>query len=83
MKNQGVDELIRHAVHIAKYQEKPQIQDFCDKDDNGGAVHRALHAVIHLIHDHAGKAEIPARFAADKILEGDKSILDRLELDKN
>lgn len=83
VKNQGVDELIRHAVHIAHYQEKPQIQDFCDKDDNGGAVHRALHAVIHLIHDHAIKAEIPARFAADKLLERDQTIAQRLNLDKN
>ena len=83
VKNQGVDELIRHAVHIAKYQEKPQRQDFCDKDDNGGAVHRALHAVIHLIHDHAEKAGIPPRFAADKLLESDLDIGERLKLDKN
>ena len=82
-KNQGVDELVKHAVHIAKYQEKPLRQDFCDSDLNGGAVHRALHAVIHLIEDHAEKAGIPVRFAASKVLEGDALILEQLELDQN
>ena len=82
-KNQGIDELIRHAVHIAKYQEKPLRQDFCSSEDNGGAVHRALHAVIHLIEDHAEKAGIPVRFAASKVIEGDSLILDQLELDQN
>ena len=82
-KNQGVDELIKHAVHVAYYQEKPLRQDFCDVNDSGGAVHRALHAVIHLIHDHAEKADIPVRFAASKLLEGDKRILYALDLDVN
>ena len=65
-KNQGVDELIKHAIHVAHFQEKPLSQDFCDENDSGGAVHRALHAVIHLIQDHADKAGIPVRFAASK-----------------
>jgi ferrous iron transport protein B len=82
-KNQGVDELIKHAVHVAYYQEKPLRQDFCDVNDSGGAVHRAIHAVIHLIHDHAEKAGIPVRFAASKLLEGDKRILYALDLDVN
>ncbi|MCR4580143.1 MAG: ferrous iron transport protein B [Treponema sp.] len=82
-KNQGVDELIKHAIHVAHFQEKPLRQDFCDKDDSGGAVHRALHAVIHLIQDHCLKAGIPVRFAASKLLEGDKRILYALELDVN
>ena len=82
-KNQGVDELIKHAVHVAYYQEKPLRQDFCDENDSGGAVHRALHAVIHLIQDHADKAGIPVRFAASKLLEGDKRILYQLDLDVN
>ncbi len=82
-KNQGVYELIKHAVHVAYYQEKPLRQDFCDVNDSGGAVHRALHAVIHLIHDHAEKAGIPVRFAASKLLEGDKRILYQLDLDVN
>ena len=74
-KNSGVDELVRHAVHIAKYQEKPVDQDFCSSDDNGGAVHRALHAVEHLIEDHAKRADLPLRFAASKLLEGDPSVI--------
>ncbi len=82
-KNQGVDELIKHAVHVAYYQEKPLRQDFCDANESGGAVHRALHAVIHLIHDHAEKTGIPVRFAASKLLEGDKRILYALDLDVN
>ncbi len=82
-KNQGVDELIKHAVHVAYYQERPLQQDFCDANESGGAVHRALHAVIHLIHDHAEKAGIPVRFAASKLLEGDKRILYALDLDVN
>ncbi|MBO7364230.1 MAG: ferrous iron transport protein B, partial [Lachnospiraceae bacterium] len=81
--NQGVDELVRHAVHIAKYQEKPQRQDFCGPDDHGGAVHRCLHAIIHLIEDHARNAGLPVRFAAGKVIEGDTRILDQLELDRN
>ena len=76
-KNEGVDELVRHALHIAKYQEKPLRQDFCDKNDHDGAVHRCIHAVIHLIEDHAEHAGIPARFAATKAIEG------KLALDQN
>ena len=83
VKNEGVDELKRHAVHIARYQEAPLRQDFCSKDDHGGAVHRCLHAVIHLIDDHAQRAGLPVRFAASKIIEGDRLILDQLELDQN
>ena len=82
-KNQGVDELIKHAVHVAHFQEKPLRQDFCDENTGGGAVHRALHAVIHLIQDHAEKAGIPVRFATSKLLEGDKRIVHQLELDLN
>lgn len=82
-KNEGVDELIRHAVHIAKYQERPLKQDFCDKNDHNGAVHRCIHAVIHLIEDHAQEAGIPVRFAATKAIEGDHLILDQLKLDEN
>ncbi len=82
-KNQGVDELIKHAIHVAHFQEKPLSQDFCDENDSGGAVHRALHAVIHLIQDHADKAGIPIRFAASKLLEGDKRIVHQLDLDLN
>ena len=82
-KNQGVDELIRHAIHVARYQEGPLRQDFCGADDNGGAVHRCLHAVIHLIEDHAATAGIPVRFAASKIIGGDHLILDQLRLDQN
>ena len=82
-KNQGVDELVRHAVHIAKYQERPQRQDFCDVNDHGGAVHRCLHAVIHLIEDHAEMAGLPVRFAASKLIEGDELIANQLKLDQN
>ena len=82
-KNQGVDELVRHAVHIARYQEKPLRQDFCSAEDHGGAVHRALHAVSHLIEDHAERAGLPIRFAASKLIEGDSLIASQLELDKN
>ena len=82
-KNHGVDELVRHAVHIAKYQERPLRQDFCSASDHGGAVHRALHAVSHLIEDHAERAALPVRFAASKLIEGDGSILEQLDLDQN
>ncbi|WP_337474175.1 ferrous iron transport protein B [Jutongia sp.] len=82
-RNEGVDELVRHALHIAKYQEKPLRQDFCDKNDHDGAVHRCIHAVIHLIEDHAEYAEIPVRFAATKAIEGDPLILEKLALDQN
>ena len=83
VKNQGVDELIRHAVHIAKYQEKPLQQDYCDASEHGGAVHRCIHAVRHLIEDHAAAAGLPLRFAADKVIEGDEAILKELNLDQN
>jgi len=82
-KNEGVDELVRHAVHVAKYQEKPFRQDFCGPDDHGGAVHRAIHAVSHLIEDHAERTGIPLRFAATKMLEGDELIISQLGLDQN
>ena len=82
-KNQGVDELVKHAIHIAHYREKPIRQDFCGPEDEGGAVHRALHAVVHLIEDHAKAAGIPPRFAASKLIEGDKLILEQLKLDQN
>ena len=82
-KNQGVDELVRHAVHIARYQERPLRQDFCSPEDHGGAVHRALHAVRHLIEDHAERAGLPARFAASKLIEGDERIAEQLDLDQN
>ncbi|MBO4882744.1 MAG: ferrous iron transport protein B [Lachnospiraceae bacterium] len=79
-KNQGIDELIRHAIHIAKYDEKPGRRDFCDKDDHGGAVHRAIHAVMSMIEDHAESAGVPVRFAASKIIEGDPLIAKALGL---
>ena len=82
-KNQGVDELVKHAVHVAHYQEKPLHKDLCDKADENGAVHRAMHAVIHLIQDHAEEHGIPVRFAASKIIEGDKIILNKLDPDQN
>lgn len=82
-KNEGVDELIRHAIHVAKYQEKPLSQDYCNKDDNGGAVHRCLHSIMHLIEDHAINEKIPIRFAASKCAENDSLIIDKLHLDKN
>ena len=82
-KNQGVDELVKHALHIAQYQERPTRQDFCDKRDHNGAVHRCLHGVIHLIEDHAERAGLPVRFAASKAVEGDKLVLDQLALDGN
>lgn len=82
-KNEGVDELVKHAIHIAKYQERPLRQDFCNKEDHDGAVHRCIHAVIHLIEDHAEKADIPVRFAATKAIEGDPLILEQLKLEQN
>ena len=80
---EGVDELVRHAIHIARYQEKPPRRDFCDENDHGGAVHRALHAAMHLIEDHAAAADIPLRFAAHKLIEGDQRVEDALGLDQN
>ena len=80
-KNQGVDELVRHAIHVAHYQERPLRQDFCDVNAYGGAVHRHLHAVVHLIEDHANRADLPVRFAASKVVEGDELILSQLKLE--
>ncbi len=82
-KNEGVDELIRHAIHVAKYQERPLEQDFCGTEDHGGAVHRALHAVSVLIQDHAKRAKLPVRFSASKLIVGDPLLADQLELDQN
>jgi len=82
-KNQGIDELIEHAIHVAHFREKPLRQDFCDENDNGGAVHRCIHAVTHLIEDHAKKSGIPLRFAAGKVIEGDSLVLAALDLDDN
>lgn len=82
-KNEGTEELIDHALHVAKYQEKPGRTDFCDESDNGGAVHRCLHAIMHLIYDHAEHARIPLRFAATKLVEGDKRIMDSLNISQN
>ena len=82
-KRQGVEELIEHAIHIAHYQEKPLRQDFCDENDHGGAVHRCLHGIIHLIEDHALRAGLPVRFAAAKVIEGDEMVLEQLGLDQN
>ena len=81
--NEGVNELVEHAIHVAKYQEAPVRQDFCDKDDHDGAVHRCLHSIMHLIEDHAQRAEIPVRFAASKLVEGDKIVLKALKLSQN
>ncbi len=82
-KNQGVSELVRHAVHVAHYQERPLRQDFCDETAYNGALHRCLHAVVHLIQDHAEAADLPVRFAASKLVEGDELILQQLQLDQN
>ena len=82
-KNEGVDELVRHAVHIARYQERPLVQDHCSPEDHGGAVHRAIHAVCHLIEDHAVRTGLPVRFAAGKLIEGDALIAEQLQLDQN
>lgn len=82
-KNEGVQELIEHALHVAHYREKPLYRDFCDKLSQGGAVHRCLHGIRHLIEDHAEKSELPLNFAAEKVAEGDELVLDRLKLDQN
>ncbi len=82
-KNEGVDELVRHALHVARYQEAPLRQDFCGASDHGGAVHRALHAVGHLIEDHAEEKGLPRRFAAGKLIEGDQLVAERLQLDQS
>ncbi len=82
-KNEGVEELVRHAVHVARFQEKPGRTDFCEKDKNGGAVHRCLHSIMHLIEDHAREAGIPVRFAASKLAEGDALVMEALSLTQN
>jgi len=82
-KNEGIGELVSHAIHVAKYQESPGKVDFCGGDQNGGAVHRCLHAIMHLIEDHTKEAGIPVRFAASKLAEGDAEILGLLGLDEN
>ena len=82
-KNEGVDELVDHAIHVAKYQERPGRLDFCGEEDHGGAVHRCIHGIIHLIEDHAKAAGIPVRFAATKLVEGDQRIEEALKLDQN
>ena len=82
-KNEGIDEMIDHALHVAKYQERPKRLDFCGVDDEGGAVHRCIHGIVHLIEDHAEKADIPVRFAACKLAEGDTIIMNDLKLSQN
>jgi ferrous iron transport protein B len=82
-KNEGIDELVSHAMHVAKYQERPGRLDFCDEDEHGGAVHRCLHGIMHLIEDHAVNADIPVRFAATKVVEGDGRIIKALKLTQN
>lgn len=82
-KNEGIEELIDHALHVAKYQERPGRQDFCSEDEDGGAVHRCIHGIMHLIEDHAEAAGIPMRFAATKLVEGDQRIEDALKLEQN
>lgn len=81
--NEGVEELVAHAIHVAHFRERPMRQDFCDENDHGGAVHRCLHAIIHLIEDHAMAAGLPVRFAASKVAEGDERIITQLDLDDN
>lgn len=82
-KGEGINELVDHVLHVAKFQEPPAVQDFCGPDDHGGAVHRCLHGIMHIIEDHAKRAGIPVRFAASKIAEGDRLILEQLKLDVN
>ncbi len=82
-KNEGIGELVDHAIHIAKYQETPARLDFCSPDDHGGAVHRCLHSIMHLVEDHAQRAGIPRRFAASRLVEGDEDILSQLQLSEN
>lgn len=83
MKNEGVDELVQHAIHVARYRERPLRKDFCNADEHGGAVHRCLHAIMHLIEDHAQRAAIPVRFAAGKLMEGDPRVTQALALTDN
>ncbi len=82
-KNEGIDELVEHALHVARFQERPERNDFCSPEYRGGAVHRSIHAVVHLIEDHAASAGIPVRFAATKLIEGDERVLSALQLDQN
>ena len=82
-KNEGIEELASHALHVAKYQECRGRKDFCDESDHGGAVHRCLHGIMHLIEDHAIQAGLPVRFAATKLVEGDNGILEALKLSQN
>ena len=83
MRNEGVDEVVRHAIHVARYQEGPLRHDYCSPEENGGAVHRCFHAIMHLIEDHAQKAKLPIRFAAAKLIEGDALVIDSLKLSQN
>lgn len=83
LKNQGVDEVVRHAVHVARHHEVPGIEDYCDREDHGGAVHRAIHGIMHLIEDHAATTNIPLRFAAGKLIEGDPLVEEELKLEPN
>ena len=82
-KNQGIDELVEHAIHVAHYQERPVQKDYCDENDNGGAVHRCIHAVSHFIGDHAKRAGIPLGFCASKVIEGDELVISKLMLDEH
>lgn len=82
-KNEGIEELVDHILHVAQYQERPGRMDFCDENDHGGAVHRCLHGIMHLIEDHAERADLPVRFAATKLVEGDQRILEALNLSQN
>ena len=82
-RNEGIQELIGHALHVARFQERPGRMDFCSAEEKDGAVHRCLHAIMHLIEDHAEKANIPVRFAASKLAEGDDLILEKLDLSQN
>ena len=82
-KNEGIGELVDHALHVARYQEPPVCQDFCAADAHGGAVHRCLHGIMALVGDHAERAGIPVRFAASKLAEGDALVLEKLALDEN
>ena len=82
-KNEGIDELVHHAIHVAAYNEKPKRVDFCDSTADGGAVHRAIHGVMHLIEDHCERSDIPVRFAASKLIEGDPLVEKALDLDEN
>ncbi|MBO7588681.1 MAG: ferrous iron transport protein B [Bacteroidaceae bacterium] len=82
-KGEGIQELVEHAIHVAEFQEIPARTDFCTKDDHGGAVHRCLHSIMHLIEDHTERAGIPRRFAAGKLVEGDQTVLEALDLSRN